>query len=81
MVNSGEVPINAVRFNGAKMLSGPDQNGEWPGARAQRSLAADDAPPAERHDLPHVGLFRERVKPVALPRGTADRETGLRGCG
>jgi len=29
-----------------KLLTGLDQNGTWPGAGAQRSPAADDAPPA-----------------------------------
>jgi hypothetical protein len=39
----------------------------WPGAGAQRSPAADDAPPAQRHDLTRSVTSAERGKPVALP--------------
>jgi hypothetical protein len=41
--------------------------GVWPGAEAQRSSAADDAPPAERHDLTHSGIDTKHGKPEALP--------------
>src|SRR3954447_19152506 len=50
-VNPGEVLIKAVNSDKPKMLSGLDQNGTWSGAGAAMSPAADDAPPAERHDL------------------------------
>jgi hypothetical protein len=81
MVNSGEVPLKAVMFNKPKVLSGLDQNGMWPGAGTQRFLAADDVPPAERHDLTRSGTGVERGKPVALPFGegkSQDDLTGLR---
>jgi hypothetical protein len=51
-VNPGEVLIKAVSKVEPKMLSGSDQKGTWPGAGVAMSLAADDAPPAERHDPP-----------------------------
>jgi len=44
------------------------------GAAAQRSAAADDAPPAERHDLTRFGTDVERGKPVVLPAGKARRK-------
>ena len=50
-VNPGEVLIKAVNRDEPKMLSGSDQNGKWPGTGAADSPVADDAPPAERHDL------------------------------
>src|SRR5262245_37281545 len=50
-VNSGEVLIKAVNRNKPKMLIGLDQNGTWPGPGVAMSPVADDAPPAERHDL------------------------------
>ena len=53
-VNPGEVLIKAVNRNKPKMLSGLDQNGTWPGTGAAMSPVADDAPPAERHDLTPV---------------------------
>src|SRR5436305_8692379 len=50
-VNPGEVLIKAVNRDKPKMLSGLDQNGTWPGTGVATSPVADDAPPAERHDL------------------------------
>src|SRR5262249_35698176 len=50
-VNPGEVLIKAVRKDKPKMLSGLDQNGTWSGPGAVTSPGADDAPPAQRHDL------------------------------
>src|SRR5262249_3988080 len=35
----------------------------------QRSSAADDAPPAQRHDLTRSGIDTEHGKPVVLPPG------------
>jgi len=51
MVNTCESLINAVIENKPKMLIGLDQNGMWPGTGVAMSPVADDAPPAERHDL------------------------------
>src|SRR5215472_785613 len=50
-VNPGEVLIKAVNRGKPKMLIGLDQNGTWPGTGAALSYVADDAPPAQRHDL------------------------------
>ena len=50
-VNPGEVLIKAVNRDKPKMLIGLDQNGTWPGTGVAMSPVADDAPPAERHDL------------------------------
>jgi len=59
----GVVPL----FRTLKLLTGLDQKvcGQVEGL--QRSPAADDAPPAERHDLTHSVASAERGKPVALP--------------
>ena len=46
-----------------------DQNGTWAGAAVPNASAADDAPPAERRDLPHAGTQAERGKPVGVPNG------------
>jgi hypothetical protein len=56
-------------FRTLKLLPGLNQKvrGQVPGP--QRSPAADDAPPAERHDLTHWVTSAERGKPVALPDG------------
>jgi hypothetical protein len=78
MVNPGEVLLKAVMFNKPegmrKMLLGLDQKGGWPGTGAQRSPAADDVPPAERHDLTHSGIDTEHDKPVVLPSGQGTRK-------
>jgi hypothetical protein len=66
-------------FNKPKMLSGFDQNGMWPGAGTQRFPAADDAPPAERHDLTRSGTNVEHGKPVALPLGERKSQDDLMG--
>jgi hypothetical protein len=44
-----------------------EPKGEWPGAGVQRSSAAEDAPPAQRHDLTRSVASAERGKPVAAP--------------
>jgi hypothetical protein len=51
----------------AKGADRPGPKGTGPGAGAQRSPAADGAPPAERHDLTRSGAEAERGKPVAPP--------------
>jgi hypothetical protein len=56
-----------VTFDRPKGLIGLDQKGAGPGAGAQRSPAADDVLPAERHDLTRSGTGAERGKPVAPP--------------
>ena len=50
-----------------KMLTGLDQKVRGQVQGLQRSPAADDAPPAERHDLTRSGIDAEHGKPVALP--------------
>src|SRR5258707_7513316 len=58
---------------GPKAADRLEPKGEWPGAGAQRSSAADDAPPASRHDLTHSVASAERGKPVVSPPGKASR--------
>jgi len=41
---------------------------------AQASPVADEAPPAERSDLPRVDTETERGKPVVLPSGKVSRK-------
>ena len=96
MVNSGEVLCKGRDVRQAKgaacraALPCPphwggrirlEPKGMWPGAEAQRSSAAAEVPPAERHDLTRSGNDEERGKPVALPFGQGRRETTCRGCG
>ena len=51
MVNPGEVLIKAVNNDKPKMLSGLDQKVRGQVRGAPNSPVADDAPPADRHDL------------------------------
>ena len=51
MVNVSEVLVKAVNSDKPKMLLGLNQNGMWSGMGAVHSPVADDAPPANRHDL------------------------------
>ncbi len=76
-VKPGVVPLSRT----LKLLTGLGQNGKWPGAGAQRSSAADGAPPAQRHDLTRSVISAERGKPVVSPPGKASREASRRGCG
>jgi hypothetical protein len=69
MVNSGELPINAVSYDRPKMLTGLGQKGEGTGGGAPNSPLVDDAPPAERQDLNLSGTSAKRGKPVRLPSG------------
>ena len=84
-VNPGEVPLKAVMFDKPermhKVLTGLDQKVRGQVQGLQRSPAAEDAPPAQRHDLTRPGIDAERGKPVALPRGKARRKARRRGCG
>ncbi len=52
-----------------KVLTGLDQKVRGQVQGLQRSSAADDAPPAQRHDLTRSGIDAEHGKPVALPSG------------
>jgi hypothetical protein len=61
MVNGSELLINVVTPNKPKVLTGLSQKGKWPGARAIKSLAADEVPPAERQDLTHSLVFTRNV--------------------
>jgi hypothetical protein len=85
MVNPGEVPLKVVMFVEPKLLYGLGPKGMWPGVGAQRSPAADDAPPAERHDLTRSVTSTERGKPVVLPwqhgREVARQPVGTAGRG
>ena len=62
--------IKAVNRDKPKMLIGLDQNGTWPGTGAAMSPVADDAPPAERHDLtPGVIEEMNEVTPLSPRKG------------
>src|SRR3954470_7219578 len=50
-VNPGEVLIKAVIQRQAKDAVRLGPKGTWPGMGAPDSSVADDAPPADRHDL------------------------------
>ena len=80
-VNSGEVLCKGRDVQPAQGAVGWDQKGEWPGGKAQRSLPAAVAPPAERHDLTHADAVTERGKPVVLPSGKAARKRCRQGGG
>jgi hypothetical protein len=73
----GVVPL----YRTLKLLLGLDQKGAWPGAGVKSSSAADDVPPAYRHDLTHSVMSAERGKPVALPQGKASRKMSRWDCG
>jgi hypothetical protein len=79
------VLVKAVMFDKPermhKVLTGLDQKVRGQVQGLQRSPAADDAPPAERHDLTRPGIDAEHGKPVALPPGKARRKASRRGCG
>ena len=64
-----------------KMLIGLNQKVSGQVQGLQRSPAADDAPPAERHDLTRSVIVTERGKPVVPPFGQGSRKTTCRGCG
>jgi hypothetical protein len=63
------------------MLTGLNQKvcGQVPGL--QRSPAADDVPPTQRHDLTRPGIDAEHGKPVVLPSGKASRKVCRWDCG
>jgi hypothetical protein len=65
------------------MLTGLNQKVRGQVQGPQRSPAADDAPPAQRHDLTRRGIDAEHGKPVVLPPGkrAARRADGTAGNG
>ena len=64
-----------------KVLTGLDQKVRGQAQGLQRSPAADDAPPAQRHDPTRSGIDTEHGKPVAPPSGYASRKVSGWGCG
>jgi len=88
-VNESEVLINVVINDKPKMLccfgnkaaEGLKPKGTWPGAEVGKSSAADDAPPAKRHNPTHSDRDTERGKPVVSPSlnkgGKASRKVSL----
>ncbi len=52
-----------------KLLTGLDQKVGGQVQGLQRSSAAQDVPPAQRHDLTHCVTSAERGKPQVLPQG------------
>jgi len=65
----------------AKLLTGWNQKvgGQVQGLNGP--LHADGVPPAQRYDLTRAVGSAERGKPVALPRGKANRKGRRWGCG
>ena len=63
--------VKAVMFDKPKMLTGLNQKVSGQVAGLQRSSHANDAPPAERHDLTRSGADGERGKPVGPPAGSS----------
>jgi hypothetical protein len=68
-VNIGELSLNVVTNEGAKDADRLYPKGKWPGTAVAFSAVMDDAPPAEREDLPHPVIQAEHGKPVILPPG------------
>ena len=58
MANSSELPINVVRTDKPKTLTGLNQNGTWPGAGDPLSPTVAVEPPAERPSLNPPGFIR-----------------------
>jgi hypothetical protein len=58
-------------FDKPKMLTGLNQKVCGQVVGPQRSSHANDAPPAERHDLTCFGTDGERGKPVGPPTGNS----------
>ena len=68
-VNTCELLLNVVKIERAKDADRLCPKGKWPGTGASFSPVMDDAPPAEREDLPHPVIQAEHGKPVILPPG------------
>ena len=70
MVNTHELPINVVRTNKPKMLTGLSQKGTRPGMGVLPSPIADKtATGGQAGPTPSHGTYAERGKPVVLPPG------------
>ena len=78
-VNESELPINVVKANEPKMLTGSNQNGAWSSSELTMSSGVDVAPPAERPHLTHSVAYAERGKPVALPWWESESQDEPRG--
>ena len=79
MVNICELLINVVNCDKPKVLTGLSQNGKGSGMDAPNSSIADNAPPAERQNLNHMGTCMERGKPVGLPVKESEPQGTLMG--
>ena len=66
----GVVPL----YRTLKLLLGLNQKVRGQVQGLQRSPAADDAPPAQRHGPTRSGIDTEHGKPAALPSGKASRK-------
>jgi hypothetical protein len=85
MGNTCESPINVVKRNKPKMLTGLDQKVCGQVQAMPAHLTRTFAPPAERRTLTHFGTNAERGKPVVLSSKLSARKgapqgkpTGLR---
>ena len=62
--------IKAVTKDKPKMLSGLNQKGTWSGTGAPTSSVADEAPPADRHDLTPAAIEKvNEVTPLSPREG------------
>jgi hypothetical protein len=73
MVKLSEVLLKAVTIDKPKMLSGLNQKVRGQVQGRPPSPVADEAPPADKHDLTPGSIEKgERSNPVVSPRGKAD---------
>ena len=69
MVIIGESPINVVRYNKPKVLTGLNQQVRSQEQGGRHPLSRSTGLPAERGDLTHSGKAAEQGKPHVLPQG------------
>jgi len=75
MVNTREPPINVVRTNKPKALTGLSQKARGPVWELSPSPIADRTATGEQAGpTPSTGLYAERGKPVAFPDGKVHRK-------
>ena len=78
MASTCELSINVVTKNRPNHAERSDSSGS---RGFQVPWRGHPTLPAEREGLTHSVVYPERGKPVALPRGKADRKGSRWGCG
>lgn len=74
MTNRGELPVNTVRHEEPKVLTGSGQNGKQRECGLYTLIPWIIALPVKRKGLTHSDIYSEHGKPVFLPKGKADRK-------